>query len=134
MGWSIASDGTVVVVDVVVVAPFTVAVVFGAVVVALFTVVAVLGTVVVTTVADGTSGADSITTLFLPTVGATVVAIANVVVTIWVLIMGRSAPLTVVFKLARPWNTAKIFLDVALSRSGTMTAASSIICPIPGMV
>lgn len=72
----------VVVVDVVVVV-FVVTVVFD--------VVAVTGTVVVAPTA----------TLFLLTAGARVVAMANVVVTIWVLMMGRCFT-TVVFKLAVP--------------------------------
>ena len=110
VAWSIATAGTVVVVVDVVVVVLTVAIGFA--------VVAVTGTVV----AVGTSS-----TFFLLTLGAIVVAaMANVVVTIWVLIMGRSFTM-VVFKLALPWNTERIFFDSALSRSGTITAASSII-------
>ena len=125
-----ASDGTVVVGDdVVVVAPFTVTVVFGTVVVTDF-----VAGVPFAIVEVGTVVPASMTTLFLPTVGATVVAIGRVVVTIWVLMMGRSAPFTVVFKLARPWNTARIFFEVSLSKSGTITDASSMTCPIPGIV
>ena len=42
--------------------------------------------------------------------------------------------LSVLDKLALPWNTDRIFFDWSLSKSGTMTEALSITCPIPGMV
>lgn len=41
---------------------------------------------------------------------------------------------SVLDKLALPWNTARIFFDWSLSKSGTMTEALSITCPIPGIV
>lgn len=40
----------------------------------------------------------------------------------------------VVDKLALPWKTERIFFDWSLSKSGTMTDALSITCPIPGIV
>ena len=116
VSWTIATEGTVeVVVDVDVVV-FVVAIGFAVVVVA-----GILVVVAPTAMP------------FLLTLGASVAAIANVVVTICVLMMGRCVTM-VVFKLAVPWNTERIFFDSALSRSGTITAASSIIWPTPGMV
>ena len=63
-----------------------------------------------------------------------VVAIAARVVVVTVFVSAGDAPEIVDFKLAFPWNTARIFFDVSLSRSGSMTAMSSINVPVPGMV
>ena len=115
VSWSIATAGTVVVVVEVVVVVLAVTVAFA--------VDAVAGMVVVAPTAK----------LFLLTTGANVVAIAMVVVTICVLMMGRCFTM-VVFKLAFPWNTARIFLASGVSGVGTMTEASSMTWPTPGIV
>ena len=71
------------------------------------------------------------TALSFETLGA--VAIATSVVTVGVK-PEAAAPLMVVLRLALPWKTDKIFFDVLLSRSGRMTAALSIMVPVPGIV
>lgn len=65
-------------------------------------------------------------------VDATTANVVAVVVT--VVASAGVAPAIVVFRLALPWKTERIFCDVALSKSGTMTAMSSITWPLPGMV
>ena len=52
---------------------------------------------------------------------------ANVVATTVAEASAFSDPGTVMERLAFPWNTDRIFFDVALSKSGTMTDALSII-------
>ena len=54
-----------------------------------------------------------------------VVVVATVVV---------EAPLMVLLRLALPWKTARIFFEVLLSRSGRITAAWSMMVPVPGIV
>lgn len=91
------------------------------------------GTVVVGVRAMVTTGATVVGTAFTVVVGRGFVvvvaaaAIANVVATTVADGSALSAPGTVVDRLAFPWKTDRIFLDVALSKSGTMTDASSII-------
>lgn len=85
-------------------------------------------------------GAAVTVVLVLPDLGRVVEAItANVVtVTFVAVVVGATvvvaAPLIVLLRLAFPWKTARIFFDVLLSRSGRITAAWSIMVPVPGIV
>jgi hypothetical protein len=90
--------------------------------------IATFGTVVVVLVCGGFA--------VVPEDFGTVVVTASAanVVVVTVGVSAGVAPEMVVFKLALPWKTARIFFDVALSKSGTMTDMSSISCPFPGMV
>jgi len=83
--------------------------------------IATFGTVVVVVVA----GALVVEVDFGAAVA--VVAIAASVVVVTTDVFAGAAPAIVVFRLAFPWNTDKIFFAVALSRSGMMTAMSSTI-------
>ena len=69
-------------------------------------------------------------------VGGFVVVVANAakVVAVTVDVSAGVAPVMVVFKLAFPWNNARIFFAVALSKSGRITDISSMTVPVPGMV
>ena len=111
---SMATDGTVVVVD-----ALGVAVEVG------FATVVGAGFAMVVVVLAGALGCFAT---------VVVAAIAARVLVVMVTSEAGDAPVMVVFRLALPWKTARIFLEVELSRSGTMTDMSSIIVPLPGMV
>lgn len=70
--------------------------------------------------------------IFGTVVGAAVMATSVVVVVVATVVV--VAPLMVVLRLALPWKTARMFLETLLSRSGRITAALSIIVPVPGIV